>query len=230
MSVLNHGPTPLLDPTPENLWRAAACIRQGGVVVVPSDTNCAIAADPYQPDAIDRLYAAKRRPRDTPLTLFVRDPERWRTYGRPDDDGVAEHVVETHWPGPPVVIVDATDRVTDDPALDDRVGLDGTVSIGCVANPVWRELTAHLDRPLSVTSANRSGTIDDDTLIDVATARDHVGDRVDLVIDADPPENATRATTIVDVANGPRIHRHGDLAATFDDLGGKDVSDPIDAD
>ena len=40
---------------------------------------------------------------------------------------------------------------------------------------------------------------------------DLVGDRVDIIIAEGPPAAATRATTIVDVANGPRIYRDGDL-------------------
>jgi tRNA A37 threonylcarbamoyladenosine synthetase subunit TsaC/SUA5/YrdC len=58
-----------------------------------------------------------------------------------------------------------------------------------------------------MTSANRSGTVPDDTLIDPDLARAHVGDRVDVIITEDPPAEATRAATIVDIANGPRLHR-----------------------
>lgn len=232
MSVPHHAPTPLLEPSAANLWRVAACIRQGGVVVVPTDADCALAADPTRPDAVDRLYAIKRCPRDEPLTLFVRDPSRWRDYGRPDPDGVADHLTDAHWPGPLVVTVDAAADGTGDEAtaggatagvtadgagLDDRLHRDGRVSIGCVANPVWRELAAHLDGPLAMTPANRYGRIDDDILVDVGVARDQLGDRVDLVVDADPPRDAT-AATVVDVTDGPRVRRHGDLDLCLDEL------------
>jgi L-threonylcarbamoyladenylate synthase len=205
--------TPILDPTPGNCREAARCLDAGGVVLVPSDTNLAIAADAGNPAAIDRVYRIKGRSPAKPLTLFVRDPDDWRRYGRPDPADVAPRLIEALWPGPPFVIVEATDRVP-----DRRVRHEGTVSIGCIAHPVWRAVTAHLDGPLAITSANRSGTVPDDTLIDLRLARDHVGDRVDLVLAVEPPPGATRATTIVDVANGPRIHRPGDLsAATLND-------------
>jgi L-threonylcarbamoyladenylate synthase len=196
----------VLDPTPENLRRAAACIADGGVVLSPSDTNMALGVDPTDDAAIGRVYNIKGRSPEKPLTLFVRDPADWRQYGRPDDAGVAERLVEAFWPGPPFLIVKATDRVP-----HERLRHEGTVSVGCIANPTWRELMANLDGPLAMTSANRSGTVDDETLVTLELAREHVGDRVDVTIVEGPPAAATRATTIVDVANGPRIYRDGDL-------------------
>jgi len=200
------GPT-VLEPTPENLRRAAARVREGGVALVPSDTNTALAVDAHDAEAIDRVYDIKGRSRASPLTLFVHAPADWRRYGRPDEAGVARRLIDAFWPGPPFVVVEATDAVP-----DDRITLRGTVSIGCIANPTWRALTRHVDGPLAMTSANRSGTVDDDTLIDLDLAREHVGDRVDVVVAEGPPADATRATTIVDVANGPRLLRPGDLS------------------
>lgn len=196
----------LLDPTPENLRRAAACIRSGGVVLSPSDTNMALGVDPYNKAAIARLYEIKDRSLSKPLTLFVRDPADWRQYGCPDEAGVAERLVDAFWPGPPFLIVEASDQVP-----DHRIQHQGTVSIGCIANPTWRKLMSHVDGPLAMTSANKSGTIDEDTHIDLELAREHVGGGVDIIINEDSPESATQATTIVDIANGPRLYREGDL-------------------
>lgn len=200
--------TRVLDPTPENLRLAAARIRDGGVVLSPSDTNMALGVDPRDGAAIERVYEIKDRPPEKPLPLFVRDPADWRRYGRPDEAGVAERLIDAFWPGPLFLIVEATDEVP-----HERLQRAGTVCLGCFANPTWRELMSHLDTPLAMTSANRSGTVPDDTLIDLELARAHVGDRVDVVIADGPPEAATRATTIVDVANGPRLHRAGDVTA-----------------
>jgi L-threonylcarbamoyladenylate synthase len=166
----------------------------------------ALGVDPDEEAAIDRLYKIKERSQSKPLTLFVRDPADWRQYGYPDEAGVAERLVDAFWPGPPFLIVEASDRVS-----DHRVQHQGTVSIGCIANPTWRELMAYVDGPLAMTSANQSGTVDDDTLIDLELAREHIGDDVDIIINEDPPESATQATTIVDIANGPRLYREGDL-------------------
>jgi L-threonylcarbamoyladenylate synthase len=168
----------------------------------------ALCVDPADEAAIERVYRIKGRPADKPLPLFVREPRSWRDYGRPDADGIAPALIDAFWPGPLFLIVEATDRVP-----HDRLQRRGRVCLGCFANPTWRELMAHLDGPLAMTSANRSGTVPDETLIDLEMARSHVGDEVDVIVAEGPPATATRATTIVDVANGPRISRAGDVAA-----------------
>ncbi len=200
--------TPILDPTPENLRRAATCISRGGVVLSPSDTNMALGADPHSEEAIDRIYDIKGRPRTKPLVLFVYDPADWRQYGRPDESELAERLINSFWPGPVFLIVEAAG-----PVPHERVRTEGTVALGCIGNPTWRGMMDNLDGPLAMTSANRSGTVDDNTLIDLELACAHVGEQVDLIIAEGPPEAATQATTIVDLANGPRLHREGDVTA-----------------
>lgn len=175
---------------------------------MPSDTNMALGVNPYDEAALARVYEIKGRPSGKPLPLFVRDPADWRRYGRPDEAGIADRLIEAFWPGPLFLIVPATERVP-----HERVQREGTVCLGCIANPTWREMMSHVATPLAMTSANRSGTVDDDTLIDLDLAREHVGGRVDVIVADGPPEEATQATTIVDIANGPRLHREGDVTA-----------------
>lgn len=198
----------VVDPTPENLQRAAACIREGGVVLSPSDTNMALGVNPHDETAITRVYEIKGRAPDKPLPLFVREPADWRQYGRPDEAGIATRLIDTFWPGPLFLIVEATERVP-----HERLQRESTVCLGCIANQTWRDMMEYIDSPLAMTSANRSGAVADDTLIDLALAREHVGDHVDIIIAEDPPESATQATTIVDIANGPRMYREGDVTA-----------------
>jgi L-threonylcarbamoyladenylate synthase len=94
--------------------------------------------------------------------------------------------------------------------------MDGTVSVGCLANPVWRDLADAVGGPVAMTSANRSGTVPDDRLVDVDLALAHVGDRVDHVLGGEP-DDTTRASTILSLAAGDpgeaMILREGDLTA-----------------
>ena len=198
---------PVLEPTSENLRRAAERIRAGGVVVAPSDTNLALTLDPHDPEAIERAYAIKDRPTHKPLTLFVRDPTAWRRYGTHPEPAAIDALAEAFWPGPLNVVVNATDQVP-----HDRLTREGTVSIGCLSNPVWRELVEYVDSPVAMTSANVSGTRADDELVAVEVAREHVGDGVELIL-ADEPEGTTRASTIVDTTGEAQILRRGDLSA-----------------
>lgn len=198
--------TEVLEPTTENLRTAAARVRDGGVVVAPSDTNLALTLDPWSPEAVRRAYAIKDRPAHKPLTLFVRDPGAWRRYASHDDPGAVDALVDAFWPGPLNLVLEATDRVD-----EGRLRRDGTVSVGSISNPTWRELVDYVDGPVAMTSANLSGTVDDDTLVDVDLAVDHVGDAVDCVV-AGGPSGTTRASTIVDVTDAPELLRRGDLS------------------
>lgn len=195
----------LLDPTDENLDRAAACVRDGGVVVAPSDTNLALTIEPWHADAIDRVYGIKDRPPEKPLTLFVRDPADWREFGSHEHPDLVEEVIDAFWPGPLNLVLERTERVH-----DERLCRGETVAIGCLANSVWRDLADRVGGPLAMTSANRSGAVDDDTLVDVDLAVEHVGDEADYILDSEP-EGTTRASTILDLVYGPSILRRGDV-------------------
>lgn len=198
---------PVLDPTDETLDRAAASIREGGVVVAPSDTNLALTLDPWNSEAVERAYEIKDRPAHKPLTLFVRDPDDWRLYGHHEGPDLVDALAEAFWPGPLNLVLQSTDRVD-----EERVQRDGTVALGSLANPTWRALADRVDGPLAMTSANRSGTVDDDRLVDVALAREHVGDGVDLILDGGA-QGTTRASTIVDLTDDAEILRRGDVTA-----------------
>lgn len=124
---------PVLEPTSGNLRRAADCIADGGVVVAPSDTNLALTVDPWQDEPIERVYEMTGRPPEKPLTLFVRDPDAWRTYGSHEDAALVERFVEAFWPGPLNIVLDATDAVP-----HERVRNGETVAIGCLSNSTWR--------------------------------------------------------------------------------------------
>jgi L-threonylcarbamoyladenylate synthase len=209
-----------LQPTPENVQRVAECIRDGGVVAAPSDTNVALTLDPWHAEAVDRAYEIKSRPPEKPLTLFVRDPDEWRRFGHHSDPDAVTALTEAFWPGPLNIVLEATEYVH-----DDRLTMDGTVSIGCLSNPVWRDLTSHLDGPVAMTSANVSGTVADDELVTVDTALDHVGDAVDHVL-AGEPQSTTRASTILDLTgDGPEIIRRGDITREEIDAALGDASD-----
>ncbi|MFB6139152.1 MAG: L-threonylcarbamoyladenylate synthase [Halosimplex sp.] len=207
---------PVLEPTESNVDRAAEAIHEGSVVVAPSDTNLALTLDPWNPEAVRRAYEIKDRPAHKPLTLFVRDPDDWRLYGTHGDPDFVDALAETFWPGPLNLVLPSTDRVD-----DGRLQREGTVAIGCLANSTWRALADRVDGPLAMTSANRSGTVDDDRLVDVALAREHVGEGVDLILDGGA-RGTTRASTILDLTGDPEILRRGDVTA--DDL--RDVLGP----
>jgi L-threonylcarbamoyladenylate synthase len=203
--------TTILDPTPGNVRAAADCVRDGGVVVAPSDTNMALTVAPDHPEAIERVYELKDRPRQKPLTLFVRDPSDWRRFGQHEHPRLVDRLAEEFWPGPLNLVLER-----DAPGLDHRCAMDGTVSVGCLANTVWRSFADAVGGPVAMTSANVSGTVSDETLVTPEMALDHVGDGADHVLGGQP-DGTTRASTILSLAAGApgeaAVLRQGDVTA-----------------
>lgn len=154
-----------------NVARAAAILRAGGVVAIPTETVYGLAANAFDSDAVAKIFRAKGRPQDNPLIAHIADFEMLAELARevPED---AVRLARAFWPGPLTMVLPKTDRVPD--AV--TAGLD-TVAVRMPNHPVARALIAAADVPLAAPSANTSGRPSP------TTAR-HVLDDLDGKIDA----------------------------------------------
>jgi L-threonylcarbamoyladenylate synthase len=132
--------------------RAAAALRAGGLVVLPTETVYGLAADAGDPRAVAAVYAAKARPAFNPLIAHVADLATARRIAVFDDR--AERLAAAFWPGPLTLVL----PIADDAAVCDlaRAGLD-TVAVRSPAHPLAHALLAAFGGPLVAPSANRSG-------------------------------------------------------------------------
>src|SRR5690606_41319858 len=89
---------------PQAVPRAAAVIEAGGLVILPTDTVYGVAADLWQPDAVQALYDAKRRPPDRALPILLADPEHIETVAQSVPDA-ARRLADAFWPGPLTTVV-----------------------------------------------------------------------------------------------------------------------------
>jgi L-threonylcarbamoyladenylate synthase len=166
----------------------AATIARGGVALVPTDTNYALACDPWNEQACARLFEIKRRPADKPLTLFVARPEEAFAYARlpAQDEPRFRQLSHAHWPGPLNMIVPASASAPRHRYFD-----PDTVSIVCNANEVLQGVLRACGHPLALTSANISGT-QVEGLISPGLAESLFGHLVDVIA---PPQVAAPRTT-----------------------------------
>lgn len=133
----------------EDVATAAEAIRAGELVVYPTETVYGLGADALSPDAIDRVYEVKSRPRANPLSLGVPDVDAALEYTRPTTR--EERFMRTFLPGPVTVVVERADRIPDAlTAGRDRVGV--RVPAHDLAEQLLRAAA-----PITATSANRSG-------------------------------------------------------------------------
>ena len=162
------------DPQPEVLERAAASVRRGQVVAIPTDALYTLVADPFSLGAVARVFRAKGREPHRSLPLLVGDILM-------AEDLASELsnrffiLARRFWPGPLTIIVPASAKV---PLK--LTGNTGRLALRQARCKVTNDLIAMLNQPLISTSANISGHPTCRSGIDVFGMMDG---RVDLVID-----------------------------------------------
>ncbi len=130
---------------------AAAILRQGGLLGIPTETVYGLGADGLNEDAVRRIFEAKGRPQDNPLILHVPDAG-WLERCCVDIPDTAYALAERFWPGPLTMILPRRDCVP----LRTTGGLD-TVGVRCPDHPVTRAIIAAADTPVAAPSGNTSG-------------------------------------------------------------------------
>ena len=195
--------TRLAPANPQAIAEAAACLRAGGLVAMPTETVYGLAADATDERAVAAIYAAKGRPRFNPLIAHVADAAAAGREGRLDD--FARRLIEAFWPGPLTIVapVAATCRVS----LLARAGLD-TLALRCPDHPVAQALIAAAGVPLAAPSANRSGRLSPTTAAHVAADLDG---RVDWILDGGPARRGVESTIVACLGGRPRLLRPGAL-------------------
>jgi L-threonylcarbamoyladenylate synthase len=161
-------------PQPEAIERAAAVIRRGGVVAIPSDALYTLVADPLNLRAVGRVFEAKGREIHRALPLLISGSYMAEELAK--ELSARFYLLARHfWPGPLTIIVPASAKVP----------LKVTGNTGRLAVRQSRSRIAHalldwLDQPLISTSANISGQPTCHSGIEVFGTMDG---RVELVLD-----------------------------------------------
>ncbi len=130
---------------------AAAILRRGGLLGIPTETVYGLGADGLNEDAVRRIFLAKGRPQDNPLILHVPDAG-WLERCCTDIPPAAYALAERFWPGPLTMILPRRDCVP----LRTTGGLD-TVGVRCPDHTVTRAIIAAADTPVAAPSGNTSG-------------------------------------------------------------------------
>ncbi|MCZ2153423.1 MAG: threonylcarbamoyl-AMP synthase [Bryobacterales bacterium] len=138
-------------PDEEILLRAAAAIRRGEVVAIPTDGLYALAADPFNLHAIGKVFLAKRREIHRSLPLLVADTFMAEDLAK-DLNNRFYQLSRHFWPGPLTIIVPASEKV---PLK--VTGNTGRLALRQVQTPVAMKLVEILQQPIIATSANISG-------------------------------------------------------------------------
>lgn len=194
-------------PSDAQLERAAAILREGGVVAFPTETVYGLGANALDPAAIDRIYEIKQRPRTSPLIVHVNSVHMARELVA-DWPETAETLGRLFWPGPLTLVLPKSERIPDGLTA----GLD-TVGLRMPAHPVALALITAAGLPIAAPSANPFMGIS-------PTRAEHVhaslGSRVDLILDAGPASVGIESTVLSLAGAVPVLLRPG--AVTLEQL------------
>jgi L-threonylcarbamoyladenylate synthase len=151
----------------------AAMIKDGGLIVYPTETVYGIGADIYDEAAIKKLYLAKHRPFDMPLSVGVADKEMASSIAEIDEN--AEKLIDRFMPGPLTIIVKKKDNVPDIVTANSH-----KVGIRIPDHQVAQKLIRSTG-PLVATSANLHSRPD---AVRMEEAKEQLGDAVCAYIDS----------------------------------------------
>jgi L-threonylcarbamoyladenylate synthase len=183
-----------------DIAKAAAALKAGGLVVLPTETVYGLAADAANPRAVAAVYVAKGRPSFNPLIAHVADIVTARRIARFDDR--AERLAAAFWPGPLTLVL----PIADEAAVCDlaRAGLD-TVAVRAPGHPLAQALLKAFGGPLVAPSANRSGRPSPTTFAD---AMEETGASAAAALDGGPCAIGLEST-VVALLDQPRLLRPG---------------------
>jgi L-threonylcarbamoyladenylate synthase len=178
---------------------AAAALRRGELVVLPTDTVYGVAADAFNPVAVAALLAAKGRGRQAPPPVLV-GTVRAATALVEDFGTAGEELIDQFWPGGLTLVCRARSTLVWD--LGDT---KGTVAVRMPLHAITLDLL-RLTGPLAVSSANRSG---EPSATTGAEAEAQLGESVAVYLDGGACPGSL-ASTIVDLTGTvPRLLRAG---------------------
>lgn len=164
----------------EKIKKAVKILKQGGVVIFPTETVYGIGCAWDDQKAIDRICEIKKRPKGKPLQILIADKKQL------DDLGAiitkeAEKAIDKTWPGPLTIIVQT------------RHGK--SLGIRMPNHPIPLQIIKELGKPLAATSANLSGE-------PAPASFDQITIKADFAIDSGTCKIKT-ASAIIDFTKNP---------------------------
>ena len=161
------------NPQPRLIQRAVECLKQGGVIVYPTDTTYGIGCDIFNKKGVKKIYQIKQRDPRKPFSFICADLSDVANYAQVSN--FAFKTMKRNLPGPYTFVLEATRVVPDLLATRQR-----SVGIRIPDNAIALAIVRELGHPLVTTSANFSG---EEPLHDPVLIHEQMGKMVDLVID-----------------------------------------------
>ena len=194
--------TEILKPTAENILRASKMILAGEIVAFPTETVYGLGANAFNVDAVKKIYLAKNRPADKPLTLHVANFEMIEQIA--EISTAAEKLIEKFLPGPLTIILPKKNIVPDFVTCNSK-----SVGVRFPKNIIAQELIKIAGVPIAAPSANISGKNPPTTAQEVF---ENLSGRVEIILDGGKCDVGISSTIIDLTTKTPQILRQGTIS------------------
>lgn len=185
---------------------AARILKQGGLVVFPTETVYGIGANALDKSAASNIYTVKGRPSDNPLIVHIADEDDIHHYADASHPAVAP-LIKAFWPGPLTLVLPKKDIIP-----DTITGGLSTVAIRYPDNTIANAIINASGLPICAPSANKSGTPS-------STVFEHVyhdlNGLVDIIIDGGPSHVGLESTVLDVTSPTPVILRPGAITKSM---------------
>lgn len=177
-------------------------LAANGVVLLPTETVYGLACHADNAQAVQKIYAIKGRSFQKPLAVCVKDLDIARRLG--EFSAAAIELAKQYWPGSLTIIVEAKTDLEIDPKCHAKLGEMTTIAFRC-PEADWLH---HLDGPLALTSANRSGEKD---CVSYEAAIAELGKEIDANLETDRALSGSPSTIVSVIGEEIKVLRQGTL-------------------
>jgi L-threonylcarbamoyladenylate synthase len=184
----------------QQIEKAAAIIRTGGIVAFPTDTVYGLGANPYMKEAVNRIYEVKQRPRSMPLPVLLAD-ELLLADVVVTVPAVARLLIKYFWPGGLTLVLSRKSSFPNSGSADET-----KIAVRIPAHEVILALIRGAGVPVIGTSANISSKPSALTAREVEA---QLGNAVDLIIDGGRCPGGIESTVVDVTGKVPVILRQG---------------------
>ena len=181
--------------------RMRRLLGQGGLLALPTESFYGLAGDPFNEEALAKLWQIKGRSEGKPILLLIGERSQLEPFVQRIPPA-ATVLMNAFWPGPLTIVFPAAMGLS-------NMVTAGTGSVG-IRQSAWQPLAELLRRvgPVTGTSANREGLLPPCT---AEAVQQSLGGEVDLIVDAGPTPGGS-PSTVIDVQGRIRIVREGAIA------------------
>lgn len=187
-------------PSAEVINLAATTLRDGGVVLFPTETVYGLGALADSCFGPHEIFEVKHRPENMPIPMLVDTEDALDVYGV-DVPEYAHRLAKAFWPGAITLVVKASDRVH-----KDFLAADGTIGLRNPDHEVVLELIRAAGGPIFATSANTHGNPAPGSFAEVEP---RILDAADLAIDSGETMHQKASTVVLCMGPEPQVVREG---------------------